>query len=150
MIVIGVVLVVRDSGTHESDNSTRPGIDGKDCLSQIESSIHIGSSRGGDSRRQFGLGEKIYATVYLKDLDKGDYTLTFRWIKPGGGVQETFRKKFHSPGGNYRCWSWLELTGDDIIPISIGPFGPGKFLGGWKIRVYLNGKLLNSEDFVVS
>ena len=149
LIVIGVVLVVLKPGRRRSGNSTRPGLIVAEHLSSVESLLHLGSSRGGDPRREFGLGEKIYATVSLKDLEEGDYTLTFRWIKPGGGVQETFRKKFHSPGGNYRCWSWLELTGDELISFSIGPFGSGKFLGGWKIRVYLNGLLLNSEEFLV-
>jgi hypothetical protein len=149
LIVVGVVLVVLNSGSHKSDNSTQSGIVVEEHLSSVESSLHLGSSRGGDPRREFGLGEKIYATVSLKDLEEGDYTLTFRWIKPGGGVQETFRKKFHSPGGNYRGWSWLELTGDELISFSIGPFGSGKFLGGWKVRVYLNSLLLNSEEFTV-
>ena len=149
LIVVGMVMVIIKPGNHKSDNSTRSGIVLEEHLSSVESSLHLGSSRGGNSRREFGLGEKIYATVSLKDLEEGDYTLTFRWIKPGGGVQETYRKKFHSPGGNYRCWSWLELTGDELISFSIGPFGSGKFLGGWKIRVYLNGLLLKSEEFIV-
>jgi len=149
LIVVGVVMVLINPGSHKSDNSPRPGIVVEEHLSSVKSSLHLGSSRAGDPRQEFGLGEKIYATVFLKDLEEGDYTLTFRWIKPGGVVQETFRKKFHSPGGNYRCWSWLELTGDELISFSIGPFGSGKFLGGWKIRVYLNGLLLASEEFVV-
>ena len=153
LIVIGVLLVFLNPGTRQSDDLDQPVTAGEEHLSQVESSLYLGSSKDGlgehNARRQFGLGEKIYATVSLKDLEEGDYTLTFRWIKPGGGVQETFRKKFHSPGGNYRCWSWLELTGDELISFSIGPFGSGKFLGGWKIRVYLNGLLLLSEEFVV-
>ena len=149
LIVVGVILVLLKQGPRRSDDLDHPGKSGVEHLSPVESSLQLGSSRGGEPRREFGLGERIYATVSLKDLEEGDYTLAFRWIKPGGGVQETFRKKFHSPGGNYRCWSWLELTGDELISFSIGPFGSGKFLGGWKIRVYLNGLLLNSEEFVV-
>ena len=154
LIVVGVILVLLEAGTRRSDDSIHTPIAGEEHLSQVKSSIILGSSGGGsrdqNTRREFGLGEKIYATVSLKDLEEGDYTLTFRWIKPGGGIQETFRKKFHSPGGNYRCWSWLELTGEELIPFSIGPFGTGRFLGEWKVRVYLNGVLLNSKEFTVS
>ena len=149
LIVVGVVLVVINPGNHKSGVSARSGIVVGEHLSSVESELHLGSSRGGEPRRQFGLGEKIYATVSLEDLEEGDYTLTFHWIRPGGGVQETYRKKFHSPGGNYRCWAWLELTGDELFSFSIGPFGSGKFLGGWKIRVYLNGLLLKAEKFMV-
>ena len=149
LIVVGVVIVVLNPDSHKSDNPNQSGIVVEEHLSSVESSLHLGSTREGDPRREFGLREKIYATVSLKDLEEGDYTLTFRWIRPGGGVQETYRKKFYSPGGNYRCWSWLELTGDELFSFSIGPFGSGKFLGGWKIRVYLNGLLLASEEFMV-
>lgn len=149
LIVVGVVIVVLNPDSHKLDNPNQSGIVVEEHLSSVKSSLYLGSSREGDPRREFGLGEKIYATVSLKDLEEGDYTLTFRWIRPGGGVQETYRKKFHSPGGNYWYWSWLELTGDELFSFSIGPFGSGKFLGGWKIRVYLNGLLLASEEFMV-
>jgi len=153
LIVVGVIWVIIKPDPRQSDDYIQSGMVDKEYLSQVESSLFLGLAIGGrgedNARRQFNLSEKIYATVSLKDLEKGDYTLTFRWIKPGGGVQETFRKKFYSQGGNYRCWSWLELTGDDLLPFSIGPLGTGKFLGQWKVRVYLNGVLLNSEEFVV-
>ncbi len=149
LIAVGVVIVLLNSDRHKSEKPNQSGIVVEEHLSPVESSLHLGSSRGGDTRREFGLGEKIYATVSLKDLEEGEYTLTFSWIRPGGGVQETYRKKFHSPGGNYRCWSWLELSGDELFSFSIGPFGSGKFLGGWRIRVYLDGLLLASDEFHV-
>jgi len=153
LIVIGVIWVILKPDHRKAEDSIPSGMVDKEYLSQVESSLFLDSAIGkrgeNNARRQFNLSEKIYATVSLKDLEKGDYTLTFRWIKPGGGVQETFRKKFHSPGGNYRCWSWLELTGDDLLPFSIGPLGTGRFLGKWKVRVYLNGVLLNSKEFEV-
>jgi hypothetical protein len=153
LIVVGVIWVILKPDPRQSDEPIHPGMVDKEYLSQVELFLFLGSAKGGlgdeNTRRQFGLSEKIYATASLKKLKEGDYTLTFRWIKPGGGVQETFRKKFHSPGGNYRCWSWLQLTGEELIPFSIGPFGTGRFLGEWKVRVYLNGLLLNSEEFTV-
>lgn len=153
LMIIGVIFMVRNLDNRQSDDlSYHPGAD-EGHLAQVESILFLGGSiaRGEmyKVRKKFGLGEKIYATILIKTLEEGDYSLNFHWIKPGGGVQETFRKKFHSPGGNYRCWSWLELTGNDLLPFSIGPFGPGKFIGVWKIRVYLNDLLLNSAEFSV-
>ena len=153
LIVVGVILVVLNPGIHRSDDSIPLGMAGEEQLSQVESSLLLGSSRegpgSGTTRAEFSLGEKIYATVVLKRLERGDHSITFLWVNPKGTVQERYRKDFFSPGGDYRCWSWLELTGEELIPISIGPFGSGRFLGRWQARVYLDGAFLTGHDFMV-
>ena len=154
LMVVGVILIAINPSDRDTDELFQPGKAGEKRWSPDKASILLSSDLGGRPdnkvRSQFTMGEKIYATVKLKDLEKGDYILTYHWIKPGGGVQERYKKKFHSPGGNYKCWSWIELTGDELISFSIGPFGSGKFLGEWTVRVYLNGLFLGSEDFKVN
>ena len=153
LIVVGVVLVILNPGIRRSVDSIHPGLSGREDLSRVESSLSLGLSRkssgSGTTSAQFSLGEKIYATVLLKLLERGDHSLSFLWINPEGTVQERYRKDFFSPGGNYRCWSWLELVGEELIPISIGSFGSGRFLGRWKVRVYLDGAFLTGRGFVV-
>lgn len=100
-------------------------------------------------RSEFDFGETIYATVALSAVEAGDHTLVFRWINPRGGVQETFRKEFHSPGGSYRSWSWLELRGEEFLPLPLGPLGPARFLGPWSIEVDLDASPLTRSAFTI-
>ena len=101
------------------------------------------------SRNEFNFGEAIYATIVIDEVEPGNRVLTFRWINPRGGVQETFRKEFSSPGGVYRAWSWLELGGEEWLPLPLGPIGPRRFLGRWRVEVELDGFFLARAGFTV-
>lgn len=101
------------------------------------------------SRDKFAFGEKIYATIEIEGVTAGDHSLNYRWINPRGGVQEVFRKEFSSPPESYRGWSWLELRGEDLFFFPLGPLGPGRLLGNWRIEVELDGQPLAGAGFTV-
>ncbi len=101
------------------------------------------------SLREFSFGETIYATVLFEELPPGEHLLAYRWINPGGGVEETFRRRFYSPQGSYRGWSWLELRGEDWLPLPLGPLGPGRFLGSWRVEIDLDGAPAARAAFTV-
>lgn len=107
------------------------------------------SSEERASRSEFGFGEKVYATAVFDRVESGDHVLAFRWFNPRGGLQETFRRSFSSPGGEYRAWSWLELRGEEWLGFPLGPLGPGRFLGRWRIEVELDGKIISRDRFTV-
>ncbi len=101
------------------------------------------------SRSEFGFGEKVFATAAVAGVEPGDHVLTFRWFNPRGGLQETFRKPFSSRGGDYRAWSWLELRGEEWLGFPLGPLGPGRFLGRWRVEAELDGVFLRRAFFCV-
>jgi hypothetical protein len=101
------------------------------------------------SRNEFAFGETIYATVAIEEVEPGDHVLAFRWINPRDGVQEGFRKSFYSRGGSYRGWSWLELQGEEWLGFPLGPLGPGRFLGRWRVEVELDSAFLAQAEFAV-
>ncbi len=109
LIIIGVLLVVLNPGIRQLPSPSSLETVGKDLSSQVRSTLILGLSRegpgSGSTRTEFSLGEKIYATVVLKRLERGDHSITFLWVNPKGTVQERYRKDFFSPGGNYQCWS---------------------------------------------
>jgi len=113
----------------------------------LDSSPADRSGRSG--RSEFGFGERIYATVEIERVAPGDHLLTFRWFNPRGGLQETFRRPFSSPGRSYRAWSWLELRGDEWLGFPLGPLGPGRFLGRWRVEAVLDGAPLAESAFTV-
>jgi len=96
-----------------------------------------------------GMGEKIYALLTVEEPLAGRHRISFRWMNPAGLLQERFDKRLADSRSGYRCWSWIKLSGDEFIPISIGPFSTKKFLGNWRVDVYLDGNFLTSKKFVV-
>lgn len=101
------------------------------------------------SRDEFNFAEAIYATILIDEVEPGERVLTFRWFNPRGGVQENFRREFSSSGGGYRAWSWMELRGEDWLALPLGPLGPGRFLGRWRVEVDLDGAFLARAAFTV-
>ena len=101
------------------------------------------------SREEFNFAEVIYATILIDEVEPGERVLTFRWVNPRGGVQEICRREFTSPGGGYRAWSWLELRGEEWLPLPLGPIGPRRFLGRWRVEVELDGAFLARAGFTV-
>ena len=97
----------------------------------------------------FSMGEKIYALLTVEENLTGKHRISFQWINPAGRLQERFDKQLADSRPGYRCWSWIKLSGDEFIPVSIGPFSTKKFLGNWRVDVYLDGNFLTSEKFVV-
>ncbi len=153
LLTAGVIFVLVYPRAHPGGVPPRTSAHLSEPFSPAEASLFLGTSpkksTSGESRITFRFGDKIYATVMIPRVEAGDHTLVFRWINPLGNAQETFRKDFRSPGGRYRCWSWLVLRGEELFPVSIGPFGIGRFLGRWGIRVYLDDLFLTGSDFMV-
>ena len=133
--------------------SPGPGVKSGTGTPAGKGSLILGSGPAGRSERisrgEFAFGEKIYATIEIEGATAGDHILNYRWINPRGGVQEAFRKEFSSPPENYRGWSWLELRGEDLFFLPLGPLGPGRLLGNWRIEVELDGQPLAGAGFTV-
>jgi len=107
------------------------------------------SPRGRETARLFDPGDKIYARLRLRGVAPGRHTASFHWLNPRGRIQETYEKTFMPRRGRHDCWSWLELRGADWLPVSLGPFGSARFRGRWRVRAFLDGKLLDESEFVV-
>jgi len=120
-------------------------------FSAATSEVSLASSpRGRYDRRNFTLGEKIYARVQLQGVSPGKHLVSFRWINPRGKLEESYKKSFSPHRGRYNCWSWLELKGADWFPVSLGSFGTTRFRGLWRVRIFLDEKFLDESEFVVN
>ena len=136
----------------EQDGSTRRRDDSqKQPPARAEMVMGSAPARRPDqpSDTSFSLGEKIYAAVFIRNPLPGRRTVSFHWINPSGNLQERFDKTIADSPPGYRCWSWIKLSGDEFLPVSIGPFSTKKFLGKWRVEIYLDGIFLTSKNFVV-
>ena len=149
LLAAGVVFVVISPTARKNGRANPPPPTPPDC----RVTLVLGGGPAGwaerASLREFGFGETIYATALIDGLPPGEHLLIFRWINPQGRVQEKFRRTFYSRGGRYRGWSWLELRGEEWLPFPLGPLGPGRFLGSWRMEILLDGSVVARAGFTV-
>ena len=92
---------------------------------------------------------KIYAYIEWENISRGDHILEGVWFNPSGKQQEYTRYKFTVDEKTQQsAWLWIELhpaSGKFIDPFA----GMGKFVGKWKVVLYLDGELLGKKIFYV-
>jgi hypothetical protein len=95
----------------------------------------------------FSRNDRIYLYTVWTGL-QGAHEIKVLWIRPDKKVQETVRinEKISSKTPNYTTWAYLAFTKGLL---NISPF-ERNFIGPWKARLFLDGKLLMEYDFSVS
>lgn len=94
----------------------------------------------------FSKNDRIYLVTTWTGLH-GTHEIKVLWVRPDKTVQETVRLNENIPSGlpTYTTWAYLAFTKGLL---NISPF-EGKFIGSWKARLFLDGKLLKEYDFTV-
>jgi MYXO-CTERM domain-containing protein len=94
----------------------------------------------------FSRNDRIYLVTVWTGL-QGPHEIKVLWIRPDKTVQETVRLKENIPSKppNYTTWAYLSFT-KGLLNISPSE---GKFIGGWKAQLYLDGNFLKEFDFTV-
>ena len=103
---------------------------------------------------RFSPTDAIGLLVIFKDLEDGHYTFHADWYNAAGKLQETSRYRFTKQPDRTevidaqldiikasplkRLFSSTETTGYHM-----------KFYGKWRVKLFLNGKEVNSKDFEV-
>lgn len=98
----------------------------------------------------FDCREKIYIYIVWDTLNKGEHTVESYWFNPRGEQQEFTSYTFKAPVKD--TWLWLELSGDGgskFFKAINHRVGYEKFIGNWVVRIYLDGKYLESIDFKI-
>lgn len=73
------------------------------------------------------------------------------WINPKGKRQDYASHRFSD--SNYRVWFWLKLHpafGGKFLKTIDPSTGMDKFIGEWKVKLYLDGELVTTKDFFVA
>lgn len=102
----------------------------------------------------FDCRDTIYIYVTWQDIDKGNHTLTAFWFNPKGKQQEATMYEFYVPQkrSDINSWLWLKLhgaTGSKLARAFNPQIGYEKFIGKWKVKLYLDNNYLTKRDFVV-
>lgn len=103
---------------------------------------------GGKETDQFNCRNKVYID-FIFDAEKGsNHLLEAFWIGPDGKQKEYTR--YESIGN--RAWLWLKLHpsfGGGLLSGIDPSAGMSDFIGKWKVKIYLDGKLLEKRFFYV-
>jgi hypothetical protein len=94
----------------------------------------------------FSKSDRIYLYTVWTGLT-GDHDLKILWIRPDKQVQETTRFKVKIPPKtpNYTSWAWLSFKKSLLDVMST----EGKFIGPWRVKLFLDEKFLQEYTFTV-
>ncbi len=149
LLLISLILfhIIRPPGGSEKELISPPGVElPPSTLTLSDSPVE---SEKNSVRNSFSLGEKIYALLAIQKPLPGKHKISFHWLNPTGGLQERFDKHLADSRPGYRCWSWIKLSGEEFLPLAIGPFSTKKFFGQWRVETYLDGNFLTAAEFMV-
>ncbi len=98
------------------------------------------------SANSFSKNDRIYLLTTWTGL-QGSHEIKVLWIRPDNTVQETVRLNENIPSKlpTYTSWAYLSFTKGLLNISSL----EGKFIGAWKARLFLDGKLLKEFGFTV-
>ncbi|MBI5643552.1 MAG: hypothetical protein HY954_08785 [Deltaproteobacteria bacterium] len=100
----------------------------------------------------FDCKDKVHVLI-PKVKANGAHLLEAYWINPEGKRQQYSRQEFTVGKKPVDVWVWLEFnpaSGGRLFS-SIDPSaGMGQFVGNWRVRVYLDEKLIEEKDFMVA
>jgi len=108
------------------------------------------------SRAEFDCAERIFLVLELEQARPGRHTLEVLWRDPDGKRRERTHYPFTVGGGaDARVWAWLRLHPGSGHYVDRWLFqdesaGLRHFAGQWLARVYLNGRLLDETEFLVT
>jgi len=101
---------------------------------------------------KFGCSDKVYAVLELRGLSKTQHKLEAIWHDPQGRDRERTRYPFRVLRDEERIWVWLKLHhGPEAALVQfVNPSaGMDEFIGDWKLKLVLDGKLLAEKTFKV-
>ncbi len=89
----------------------------------------------------------LYFTWYLLE---GHHKINAFWINPQGKEENQVQLKFSAKGGETHNWVALEFKNIfDKINLLTPSLKAAKLTGKWKVRILLDGKLLETLDFAI-
>lgn len=140
-------------------NSVTPKLEKKQTVSTKKSSkvyFSLADKYGGADKKaitEFGCEDKIFTVVELSNYKSGGpYQLSVKWINPNGEVQEHTKYPFHISKNETRLWAWISLlraTGAGMMQWLNPAAGLEEFIGEWEVKVKINGKTIDSQNFQV-
>lgn len=105
-----------------------------------------------DRRKSFLPMERIYLVLDFSFVTPGKYDLTADWITPWGTLerQSSYSFTIDSFSPYYQTYFWLELTKKGSLSrIISGSDYNEKHYGEWTVRVFLNGRDIVEEHFLI-
>lgn len=105
-----------------------------------------------DEQYSFLPSDRIYLVIEFENLAPGEHLLSASWINPEGQTvsiaDHTISLK--SPEINHRSYFWLELMKNGgFTEMITGKEYKGNVYGSWKVEVYLNGKSVALQNFII-
>lgn len=96
--------------------------------------------------------EKIFLLVDLRQLQVGEYTLTTDWLTPWGELEHQSSHSFEiiRKAASWKAYSWLSLWKNGPVKRFLsGEVFKKEFYGNWTVRLYLNGRQIQTKSFDV-
>ena len=96
--------------------------------------------------------EKIYLLVAFRQLQAGKYTLTTDWLTPWGELehQTNYSFEINELTPSWKVYSWLSLRRNGPVKrLLTGDEFNKEFYGTWTVRLFLNGRQIQTQSFDV-
>ena len=116
------------------------------------SSKKIGASPQLTYETEFTCSDKIYILLQTQGLSIGIYNIELHWINPLNKRQELTKFDAYVSDDKQLIWAWLRLqapSNSQVIRAFDPSFGMRNFIGLWRVKIHIDGKLLSTEKFDV-
>lgn len=101
---------------------------------------------------EFGCGDRIYAVIKANGLAKSQHLLEAIWRDPQGKDREHTRYPFVVRYEQERIWVWLKLHRPPeaaLVQFMNPSAGMDEFVGEWRVKVLVDGRLIDQKKFTV-
>ena len=101
---------------------------------------------------EFTCSDKIYILLNAQGLSVGIHNIELHWINPLNKRQELTQFDVYANTDKQLIWAWLRLqapSNSQVIRAFDPSFGMREFIGLWRVKVHIDGKLLSTEKFEV-
>jgi hypothetical protein len=102
------------------------------------------------SKNEFSCMKRIYLYFSWRNI-AGTHEITAFWVNPKGKQQNQIKLKFIANQAKVENWVALEFNNlfNERYPLS-PDISTTKFVGKWKVRILLDGNLLETKNFYVN
>lgn len=104
-------------------------------------------------KRKFSVYEKMYVVLDFPFLSKGNHAISADWITPWGNLnrQDVHRFSLAENSNNYRVYFWLKLKRKSALQRTLtGSDFTDEYFGEWQVRLFLDGEVLEKQQFTVN
>ena len=114
----------------------------------VEKNVILTDSVKGKEKTSFDCGEKKIIYVVLP-VNKGSHNLRAEWFGPGISAASEYALTAFDTSG----WLFIKLQparGGKLFGGIDSSFGMDKFIGQWKVDVYIDKELVATKNFLVA